>query len=118
MIGVVDVTSTENPADGLGGDRLVAAAVDGEFAPVQQHDPVGKTHRQIQACSAATTAVRFCARRFAVSTRSIWWRMWRLEVGSSEEAGAVLLRRRPATSTRQNARVAARRRRASAIAGE
>ena len=48
-VGIVDRdVDLENPADGLGRDRLRAAAVDGELAAMQQHDPVGEAHRQIE----------------------------------------------------------------------
>ena len=75
---------------------------------------------RLRSCSTAITAVPFCARPRAVSTRSIWWRMSRLEVGSSSSnrPGPCCVRRRRAAPARgQNARAAARRPRASAIAG-
>ena len=49
LIGIVDRdVDLENPADGLGRDRIRAAAVDGELATVQQHDAVGEAHCQIE----------------------------------------------------------------------
>ena len=49
-----------------------AAAVDGELAVVQRHDPVGEPHRQVEIVQHRDHGGAACARRRAVSTRSIW----------------------------------------------
>ena len=49
LIGVVDPdVDLEDATDGLRRDRVSAAAVDGELAAMQQHDPVGEAHCQIE----------------------------------------------------------------------
>ena len=123
LIGVVDRdVDLENPADGLGGDRLGAAAVDGELAAMQQHDAVGEAHREIE-------VVQHGDHGRAV-LRAPPRRLHQIDLVAHVEAGgrlvqqqqprAVLLlrRRRAAPARGQNARAAARRRRASAIAGD
>ena len=54
---------------------------------MQQHDPVGEAHREIEVVQHRDHGGAVAARAAcAVSTRSIWWRMSRLEVGSSSSS--------------------------------